>query len=155
VKKKKFLVVVLLTVFLVLSLVGKVSAIDPYATPPLFYLVAGSYQNLENAEAQQERLYSHRYYSRLMGYPVDGVLYWRVVVAQSKEKESLEEFKALLAEDGFEAFIAYDSANEPERPVENPELIPVPKPDSDSEINETKKFILELISWLYEMLEKY
>ena len=146
---KKSIIVFLVVFF---SFIGVVGAQSEEDTPPLFYLVAGSYVEKENAIEKQEELYSHRYYSRLMGYPIDGVLYWRVVVSQDKEKERLEEMKALLEEDGFSSFIAYDGLNEPERPVDKPEPIPVPKPNEDEEI---RAFIMELIDWLYLALERY
>ncbi len=154
--KKAFLVLMIL--FFVFSFVGftKAEAVSDEDTPPLFYLVAGSFQEKENALEKQERLYEHRYYSRLMGYPIDGVLYWRVVVSQDKERDRLEEMKALLKEDGFESFIAYDSGEEEERPVDDPEPIPVPEPKPDpSENEEIRAFIMELISWLQKMLKKY
>jgi len=154
---KKFFVVFLAVCFVFVSF-GSVGAVSEEDTPPLFYLVAGSFQEKENAVEQQEELYKYRYYSRLMGYPVDGVLYWRVVVDQDKERERLEEMKGLLAEDGFDAFIAYDGPDEPERPVEDPEPIPVPEPPEPTPEPESEKvraFILELIDFLYRKLEKY
>ncbi len=147
--KKAFLFVLVLV--FVFSFIGEALAVNDEDTPPLFYLVAGSFQELENAEKQQEELYMYRYYSKIMGYPINGVIYWRVIVAQDKEKENLEGMKQLLAEDGFETFFAYDSGDESDRPVYDPEPIPVPVPEED----ETKQFILELIAWLQLMLQKY
>ncbi len=142
--------------FLVFFVVFSIGAIEAQAqskedTPPLFYLVAGSFLEKENALEQQEKLYEHRYYSKLMGYPIDGVLYWRVIVSQDKERDRLEEMKVLLAEDGFDAFIAYDSGKEAEKPIEDPEPIPIPDPKP----SEVRLFILELISWLQEKLDEY
>ncbi len=117
-----------------------------------WYLIAGSYINQENALEQQERLYEHRYYSRLMGYPIDGVLYWRVVVSQDKERERLEGMQTLLAEDGFNSFIAYDAPG-PERPVKDFEPIPTPDPKLEPELSEeTRQFILDLIFWLHRQI---
>ncbi len=140
----------LLILVFVFGFIGEALAVSDEDTPPLFYLVAGSFQELENAEKQQEELYLYRYYSRLMGYPIDGVIYWRVIVAQDKEKGNLEGMKQLLAEDGFETFFAYDSGDESERPVSDPEPIPV-----SQEERETRQFILDLIAWLSLQLERH
>ncbi len=145
--RKVLFIVVFLLVFLALASVAS-------AEKGTFYLVAGSYQSLEHAEAQQEKLFLYTYRSKIMGYPIDGVLHWRVVVAQDKERENLEGMKELLKEDGFETFFAYDAPDEPERPIEEPEPIPVPKPEPEQE-QEVRAFILELIAWLYEALKKY
>jgi hypothetical protein len=145
---KKILFFLVMILILSSETVGAVSEED---VPPLFYLVAGSFQELENAQKHQEELYNYRYYSRIMGYPIDGTLYWRVVIAQDKEKENLEEMKTLLKEDGFETFFAYDSGEGPERPY-SPDPIPVPEPEVKSE---TRQFILDLIAWLYLQLERY
>jgi len=151
----KKLVIFLVVVFCFVGVFGSVNAQSDEDTPPLFYLVAGSFVEKDNAVIQQEKLYEHRYYSRLMGYPIDGILYWRVVVDQDKDKERLVKMKELLAEDGFSSFIAYDSPGEPERPVEDPEPIPVPDPEpKPNEDEEIRAFIMELISWLQGMLEK-
>ncbi len=153
---KKVLVVFVLF-FLIFLVAGSVIAIDSCEATPMFYLVAGSYLEKENALERQEELYMHRYYSKLMGYPIEGELYWRVVVSQDKERENLEEMKELLKEDGFETFIAYDSGDEPERPVKDPEPIPVPYPELDEEVKQSEEvriFILELIDWLYKTLER-
>ncbi len=136
--KKVVFVLVFLMVFLGMSSLAFAEG--------TFYLIAGSYQELENAESKQEELFLHTYRSKIMGYPIDGTLHWRVVVAQDKEKENLEGMKDLLKEDGFETFFAYDGPDEPERPVKDPEPVPVCK---------TRAFILELIDWLYDTLEKY
>jgi len=152
---KRLLTLLLLLCF-VFSFAGVAEAGSEEDTSS-FYLVAGSYREKENAIRKQEELYKHRYYARLMGYPVDGELFWRVVVMQSKEREEVEGMKELLAEDGFEAFIAYDKPGEPERPVKDPEPIPVPEPEPtpDPESKEVRAFILELIDFLYRKLESY
>ncbi len=152
---KKLLV--FLVILFILSLAGNVFAFDGEEAPPLFYLVAGSFQELENAEAQQEELYMYRYYSKIMGYPIDGVIYWRVVVAQDKKKENLAGLKALLKEEGFETFYACDSGNEPERPVHNPDPIPIPESERDigEIIKERFETFDEFISWLRFALENY
>ncbi len=147
-------VIGIFVVILVLSLAGSVCAFE---TPPLFYLVAGSYLEKENAETRQEELYMYRYYSTLMGYPIDGVTYWRVIIAQDKSKENLEGMKMLLKEDGFETFYAYDSGDEPERPVENPKPIPVPPSDTvKDDIKDLiqKRFgtLEQFLIWLYDAL---
>lgn len=121
-------ILVFLVVVFVLSLAGSVFAFDGEETPPLFYLVAGSYQNSENAHNQQKELLDAGYSSELLGYPVDGTLYWRVIVAQDPKKENLEETKRLLEKKGFSTFYAYDSESEAERPADNPDPIPIPKP---------------------------
>jgi hypothetical protein len=147
----KKIIFVLLAMLFVFSFVGVVEAAGEEDASPLFYLVAGSFRELENAEKQQEELYLHRYYSRIMGYPIDGVLYWRVIVGEDTSRENLLGLKDLLAEDGFESFLAYDSGQGPERPVYDPEPVPVPIPEEEK----TRQFILELIAWLQIMLEKY
>ncbi len=146
----KKVILILLVVLFIFSF-GVVEAAGEEDASPLFYLVAGSFQELENAERQQEELYLYRYYSKIMGYPIDGVLYWRVIVGEDTSRENLLGLKDLLAEDGFDSFLAYDSVQGPERPVYNPEPIPVPIPEEEK----TRQFILELIAWLQLMLEKY
>ncbi len=147
----KKMVFIFLAVLFVFSFVGVVEAGGGEDASPLFYLVAGSFQELENAERQQEELYMYRYYSKIMGYPIDGVLYWRVIVGEDTSRENLLGLKDLLAEDGFESFLAYGSGQGPERPIYNPEPVPVPVPEEEK----TRQFILELIAWLQIMLEKY
>jgi hypothetical protein len=149
--------VLVLVMFLILSLAGTVCAFDVYETPPLFYLVAGSFQNADYAHTQQEKLLDAGYSSELLGYPIDGVLYWRVVVAQDPSKKNLEEKKSQLEKDGFEVFIAYDSADEPERPVSNPDPYPAPLPEDEIVNLIQKRFrtMEQFIIWLYDALQKY
>ncbi len=156
---KKFFVFFLVVCFITFFIgINETRAQEEGEFSSIFYLVAGSYIEKENALEHQKRLYEHRYYSRLMGYPIDGVLYWRVVVDQDEEKERLLEMKELLAEDGFSSFIALDSPGE-ERPVKDPEPIPIvepePEPEPEPENKEIVKFIQELISWLQEKLDEY
>ena len=150
-------VIGIFVVILVLSLAGNVCAFE---TPPLFYLVAGSYQDSENAHRQQEKLLDAGYSSELLGYPVDGILYWRVIVAQDPDKKNLEETKSLLEKKGFETFLAYDSESEPERPVNDPKPIPVPPPDTvKDDITDLiqKRFgtLEQFLAWLYDALQNY
>ncbi len=153
----KRILVLVLVMFLFLSLVGTVCAFDVYETPPLFYLVAGSFQNADYAHNQQEKLLDAGYSSELLGYPIEGKLYWRVVVAQDPSKKNLEEKKAQLEKDGFEVFIAYDSADEPERPVYNPDPYPVPPPQMDivKLINQRFETLEQFMIWLYDALQNY
>ncbi len=149
----------LLAMVLFFSLIGSVCAFDGEETPPLFYLVAGSYQNSDYAHKQQEKLLDAGYSSELLGYPIDGVLFWRVIVAQDPKKENLEETRSLLEKKGFETFYAYDSGNEPERPVDNPEPIPVLKPKEEKSIEtlikERFRSFDDFLSWLRFALENH
>jgi hypothetical protein len=149
-----------LIVFLVLSLAGTVCAFDVIETPPLFYLVAGSFQSSEYAHNQQEKLLDAGYSSELLGYPIERKLYWRVVVGQDPHKKNLENLELALKKDGFSTFYAYDSENEPERPVDNPEAVPVSKSKSEEEsieslIKERFKTFDDFLSWLKFALVNY
>ena len=154
----KNFVVLFVVLFCFVGFFGVAEAQSEEDTPPLFYLIAGSFVEKDNAVTQQEKLYKHRYYSHLMGYPIDGVLYWRVVVSQDEDKERLEEMKSLLGEDGFETFIAYDAPGE-EKPIDEFTPVPVPKPEKEETIeNLIKERFTSLDSffnWLRFALENY
>ncbi len=89
---------------------------------PSYYLVTDSYLCLENALDRADFLfYDMGYDSKIMNVPVEGDVYWRVVVGEDREKEVLIPLQKELESIGISAFFVFHGEYEPVREAPVPE----------------------------------
>ncbi|WP_377887939.1 N-acetylmuramoyl-L-alanine amidase [Alkalihalobacillus sp. R86527] len=105
----------------------------PKKTPPpslaLYKVIAGSFNDKENAEVRAKLLADKGFDSFITTIVIKGTTYYRVQVGAFSEKSNAEELVAKLKASGFDSFIITEGTVEP--PPPEPEPVPEPEPEPD------------------------